>query len=160
MLSFSCNSEGLLSSRNEGIVLYKETVGKVALRSDSFVTENHPSSASQYDFSIVSVFTYAQWTDVSSRASRVSFIQEFSKRWKGALLFVFYYGVEDRSILSTLREMVPSGGRIRIVPFRGSGRNDFPINRLRNLGIQHVQTSHYAVIDMDLWPSCHCSSHL
>ena len=30
----------------------------------------------------------------------------------------------------------------------------FPVNKMRNLGIANVQTSHFIVTDMDLWPSC------
>ena len=29
----------------------------------------------------------------------------------------------------------------------------FPINKLRNIGIRSSQTSHYIVIDMDVWPA-------
>ena len=30
---------------------------------------------------------------------------------------------------------------------------DFPINKLRNLGIKSSHTTHYLVIDMDVWPA-------
>ena len=30
---------------------------------------------------------------------------------------------------------------------------DFPINKLRNLGIKSTHTTHYLVIDMDVWPA-------
>lgn len=30
---------------------------------------------------------------------------------------------------------------------------DFPINKLRNLGIRSTHTTHYMVIDMDVWPA-------
>lgn len=30
--------------------------------------------------------------------------------------------------------------------------NVFPINKLRNLGITNVRTTHYVVMDMDMWP--------
>lgn len=29
----------------------------------------------------------------------------------------------------------------------------FPVNYLRNLAIRNVQTTHYMIMDMDLWPS-------
>lgn len=30
----------------------------------------------------------------------------------------------------------------------------YPINRLRNLSIKRVETSHFIMLDMDAWPSC------
>lgn len=30
---------------------------------------------------------------------------------------------------------------------------DFPINKLRNLGIRSSHTTHYLVLDMDVWPA-------
>ena len=29
----------------------------------------------------------------------------------------------------------------------------FPVNLLRNIGIRHVVTSHFLVLDMDVWPA-------
>ena len=31
--------------------------------------------------------------------------------------------------------------------------NNYPINILRNLGIRHVRTNHFAVLDIDMWMS-------
>ena len=31
--------------------------------------------------------------------------------------------------------------------------NDYPTNALRNIAIQRVATSHFWVMDMDMWPS-------
>ena len=31
--------------------------------------------------------------------------------------------------------------------------NAFPVNRLRNIGIVNIVTSHYIVLDMDMWPN-------
>lgn len=43
--------------------------------------------------------------------------------------------------------------RLHLVFHVVSSEEHFPINKLRNIGISHVSTSHYVVIDMDLWPS-------
>ena len=29
----------------------------------------------------------------------------------------------------------------------------FPVNMLRNLGIRNIETTHFQVLDMDLWPT-------
>ena len=31
--------------------------------------------------------------------------------------------------------------------------SSFPVNKLRNIAIRHVVTSHFLVMDMDLWPT-------
>ena len=38
-------------------------------------------------------------------------------------------------------------------PAQSEQVSTFPINRLRNLAIQHCSTSHYLIMDVDLWPS-------
>lgn len=30
---------------------------------------------------------------------------------------------------------------------------NFPVNKLRNIAIRHVVSSHFLVMDMDLWPT-------
>ena len=32
-------------------------------------------------------------------------------------------------------------------------RGQFPVNKLRNLGIRNIATTHFQVLDMDLWPT-------
>ena len=44
--------------------------------------------------------------------------------------------------------------RVRVLMvYESSIAIGFPINRLRNLGIALVETSHYLVTDMDMWPT-------
>ena len=46
------------------------------------------------------------------------------------------------------------------LPYRRVCRDDseriYPINRLRNLAIQNTLTTHFLVLDMDMWPSRTC----
>lgn len=34
-----------------------------------------------------------------------------------------------------------------------SNTTDYPVNRMRNIAIENVATTHFFVCDMDLWPS-------
>ena len=43
--------------------------------------------------------------------------------------------------------------RLTIMLYRQEDKNTFPINFLRNLAIRSVQTSHFLILDMDLWPT-------
>lgn len=45
--------------------------------------------------------------------------------------------------LTLLLYLVPPAGDVQ----------DFPVNLLRNTAIRNVRTSHFLVLDMDLWPS-------
>ena len=54
--------------------------------------------------------------------------------------------------------MTMTSKRIQVVVVTANSESLFPINTLRNTGIRQVITSHYAVTDMDLWPSCTLSS--
>ena len=43
--------------------------------------------------------------------------------------------------------------RITIITYRLRNNGFFPINKLRNLGIRHIRTTHYMVLDIDLMVS-------
>ena len=88
---------------------------------------------------------------VMNSASRASFIQELAYRWSGMYIFVFYAFSEDSSVVE--RVMTMATRRIQVVVITANSDSVFPINSLRNTGIRQVVTSHYAVTDMDLWPS-------
>ena len=34
-----------------------------------------------------------------------------------------------------------------------SEKGQFPVNKLRNLGIRNIATTHFQILDMDLWPT-------
>lgn len=38
--------------------------------------------------------------------------------------------------------------------------NDFPVNLLRNICIRHITTSHFMVLDIDMWPTASMHRHL
>lgn len=42
--------------------------------------------------------------------------------------------------------------RLTLLLFLHTGRTDFPVNLLRNTAIRNVATTHFLVLDMDLWP--------
>ena len=44
--------------------------------------------------------------------------------------------------------------RLTILLYLMPKKGTFPVNLLRNLAIRNIETSHFQVLDMDLWPSC------
>ena len=43
--------------------------------------------------------------------------------------------------------------RLSLVQYISTQPNIYPINKLRNLAIQNVQTDHFWLTDLDMWPS-------
>ena len=63
---------------------------------------------------------------------------------------------EERAISEYIRNTyLPS--RLTIIMYLMGPKNpsakQFPVNLLRNLAIRNVETSHYLIMDMDLWPT-------
>lgn len=63
---------------------------------------------------------------------------------------------EEKAIIDYLREhYIPK--RLTLLIYLVSPRNPqykmFPVNMLRNLAIRNVRTSHYMIMDMDMWPT-------
>ena len=100
------------------------------------------------------------------REERVPFIPYLLKTWKGYLSI--HYSLFNRPVvlsLYTIREKVASitltlqsyslpSSCLIIFVMRQAGTSHFPINQLRNQAIKLVKTSHYLVLDLDMFPSC------
>ena len=65
--------------------------------------------------------------------------------------------VEFENALQSEKYKILCEDRIRIVTYVAEKDSffysNYPINILRNLGIRHVQTSHFILLDMDMWMS-------
>ena len=42
---------------------------------------------------------------------------------------------------------------VYLIPPSSPEQGQFPVNKLRNLGIRNIATTHFQVLDMDLWPT-------
>ena len=43
--------------------------------------------------------------------------------------------------------------RLNIIAYFSNTAEPYPINKLRNIALDHVQTSHFWLADMDMWPA-------
>ena len=95
----------------------------------------------------------------------------FASRWNGyfssffitlsPIVFVVHLKEEEvtsfRSFLKRKNSSILCRNRIQIITYvvrKGVFFYDnYPINILRNLGIRHVRTNHFAVLDIDMWMS-------
>lgn len=109
------------------------------------------------EFTIVSVLTYEFSISIKDRQNRLFFFDYLLQLWPSRFVFVlFYYGYEEATLHHYFsHKLFPH--RMHVVFYSTTALHDeythFPVNTLRNLGIANVQTSHFIVTDMDLWPS-------
>lgn len=96
---------------------------------------------------------------------RVWLMEGLCSRWQGAVVAViFVQSTNDLRVVTMVQEVL-SGYNINImaaslVPGEELARTDtntsladYPINLLRNLAITSAHSSHYLLVDVDLWPS-------
>ena len=63
---------------------------------------------------------------------------------------------EENEITRYLRQTYLPSRLILCVYLVGKGHPHvkvFPVNYLRNLAIRNIQTTHYIIMDMDVWPT-------
>ena len=99
--------------------------------------------------------------------SRIPFFRFLTPRWKGfawiiSLIFspmVVSMLVRKDDVLNVKQQLqkanLPSSYHIILVIAQQSSPfySNFPVNKLRNIAIRHIVTSHFFVMDMDLWPT-------
>ncbi|KAM7454642.1 hypothetical protein BLSTO_04599 [Blastocystis sp. subtype 1] len=91
--------------------------------------------------------------------NRVFVASIFSTRWDGPIVFVFYLKKEEeaefQSLLLRPENAILCTPRIRIIAYVVSEGcffyTNYPINILRNIGIRNTHTTHFIVLDMDMW---------
>lgn len=88
-----------------------------------------------------------------ARPNRLTFLDEHLWRWSSNLVLVLFCKLsEQESTLQYMGERVLPERLTLILYIVPKRSKIFPINLLRNLGIRNVRTTHYVVMDMDMWP--------
>ena len=81
---------------------------------------------------------------------RSTLIEELCNRWTGPLVIVIFSIGTDNPVLPKchgMADLYVAKTRSQVAP------ESYPVNKLRNMAISHVKTSHYFLIDIDMWPS-------
>ena len=86
---------------------------------------------------------------------RLWILEETCRRWKDPIIVVLYLkSKEENSIFesSGWEEACPQS---TFIPFyeESNDLSQYPVNRMRNIGIKAVKTSHFIVLDLDFIPS-------
>ncbi|KNB44068.1 glycosyltransferase-like protein [Blastocystis sp. subtype 4] len=82
-----------------------------------------------------------------TRPNRLMFLDEHLWRW-----ILFCKSDEQEFALRYMGERVLPDRLTLILYIVSKFAKIFPINLLRNVGIRNVRTTHYVVMDMDMWP--------
>jgi hypothetical protein len=91
-------------------------------------------------------------------------VEHICSRWQGPIVFAIFHPYVNRTLISALvsgsiqplEKMGACGDRLRHVDFRAKSADElvqYPVNKLRNLALALVKTSHFLVADIDFLPS-------
>lgn len=85
---------------------------------------------------------------------RLFFIPHIVNRWKGPIsMTVYLKSKEEVSILDSLINNHFFPKSVHISRYITPTPLEYPYNRLRNIALRSITTSHFWVMDMDMWPS-------
>lgn len=83
---------------------------------------------------------------------RLGNIPELCRRWQGPIVVAILSKNRGGSDVPDLPNQCPNV-KMLLIYVPGGNQKSYPINQLRNLAIAEVKTTHFMVIDADLWPS-------
>ena len=84
--------------------------------------------------------------------NRLVFLRQVLFYWTDPLVIIVYAPLEQQEELLRFVATHHLPRRLTLLLFLHTGRTDFPVNLLRNTAIRNVATTHFLVLDMDLWP--------
>ena len=109
------------------------------------------------DVTIVTTATFRSLRGVTRRIDRIPFLHYFAERWNGFLIATIKINANAianaTQTIADLRLPLKFTVILYIVEPQDLDYYDFPVNLLRNIGIRNVRTTHFLMLDMDMWPS-------
>ena len=98
---------------------------------------------------------------IQSTPDRLWLIEETCRRWNDPIVLVVYDSIDQSEIsqpswyeaVASLESSCPQLHIISVQPLPTSTPSTYPVNRLRNIGLDAIRTSHFLVIDIDFVPS-------
>lgn len=105
------------------------------------------------------VFDISATLVVQSTFDRLTLMKQTCQRWNGPINLVVYLTEEESRTLwhTAIEEYSQSCTHLKLIPYIAKSDEErklqYPINALRNIGLDHVMTSHVLVVDIDLIPS-------
>lgn len=69
------------------------------------------------------------------------------------LVSAFFIPIYSKQVFENYLNSYDLPKRFTVITYISQQETPYPINKLRNIAISFVHTSHFWVADMDLWPS-------
>ncbi|KAK8808485.1 hypothetical protein WA158_008386 [Blastocystis sp. Blastoise] len=83
----------------------------------------------------------------------LAYLQGF---WKGPMSIAVYMNKSEIAKFEAYRQTTEIFPRMKLTSLVVQDTSkEYPINKLRNIAIKHVETSHFWIADMDMWPTKH-----
>ena len=124
-----------------------------------------PALHSSFSVSAVIVTTYLLSSTLTPSPNRLLFLPHILYRWRQSsrivpltdrpLVLIVFAALSDEAALLSYVATHYLPPRVQFLFYLAPPSNEplFPINLLRNIAIRHCVTSHYLVMDIDLWPT-------
>lgn len=90
---------------------------------------------------------------INNSPERLDFIPFFLKRWPSYLVFAVQIKSNDKAEIIEIIKSLQLPNRVTVVlMITKDNCKKFYVNKLRNIAITSIRTTHFLVLDMDLWP--------
>ena len=154
-------------SRSEGIqrrlrASYDPSSSAKALRSEKRITfEKNFAGAPGCEGERIDSWKSISFTLVTQTSeNRLWMLEEFCSVWQGDLSVAVFTNRTSYSIIERVKNMGCSIERVNVILLPPEGHHmgeealqQYPVNKLRNLALAQVKTSHFLYLDIDFWPS-------
>ncbi|KAK8792030.1 hypothetical protein WA158_005407 [Blastocystis sp. Blastoise] len=110
---------------------------------DMVFSNSSVSQKEDYDVTLI--------TQTSSE--RLFYFAHIVQRWSGPMVATIYLKQEDQNDFDTFVNSASLSQRLQLIQFHPLNESIYPYNKLRNIAVANVITSHFWLTDMDMWPS-------
>jgi hypothetical protein len=95
---------------------------------------------------------------IHSTVERLWLLQETCRRWQSPIVLVVYYQPKrhNRQSWAQALDWKKACPKVKIVPVAATNDEEeweYPVNKLRNVGIDALETTHFLMVDVDFLPS-------
>jgi hypothetical protein len=146
--------EGEGESKSQSSNKTQESDSVEPIRSLQNMPEHDLNSLCRRDLSSLSTTLVIQ-----STFDRIGLVMETCQRWTSSpiVLVIYLTSEEEKEMDSISQDYADRCHNMKIIPYLSKSEKErdeeFPINKLRNRGLDHVETSHVLLLDVDFIPS-------
>ena len=91
------------------------------------------------------------------RKERLAFLPYLLKRWPSYFTITVQLKRREKAYVIHAITSLNLPDRVSIILYiTGDNTGNFFVNRLRNVAIQSIRTTHFLILDMDAWPMGYC----